>query len=138
MYRISLRNIIQGTHIPRDQKSQMERHIVQGYIVPFRHTKIFRKAGKRTTLYLGISSLKKRSEFRLCYGAVAGGRLELRPPVESSDLDEKVFTSTPVRDTSSVGIWVESYSNVESVTLSILQHVFLVLQNWGIIFSPSA
>ncbi len=43
----------------------MERHIVQGYIVPSRHMKIFRRAGKRTTLYLGISSLKKRVEFRL-------------------------------------------------------------------------
>ena len=43
-----------------------------------------------------------------CDGAVAGGRLELRPPVESSDLDEKVLTTTPVRDTCSVGIWVES------------------------------
>ncbi len=43
-----------------------------------------------------------------CDGAVAGGRLELRPPVESSDLDKKVLTTTPVRDTSSVGIWVES------------------------------
>ncbi len=40
--------------------------------------------------------------------AVAGGRLELRPPVESSDLDEKVLTTTPVRDTRSVGIWVET------------------------------
>jgi hypothetical protein len=26
-----------------------------------------------------------------CDGAVAGGRLELRPPMESSDLDEKVL-----------------------------------------------
>jgi hypothetical protein len=43
-----------------------------------------------------------------CDGAVAGGRLELRPPIESSDLDEKVLTTTPVRDTSSVGIWVET------------------------------
>jgi len=42
-----------------------------------------------------------------CDGAVAGGRLELRPPVESSDLDEKVLTTTPVRDTHSVRIWVE-------------------------------
>jgi hypothetical protein len=43
-----------------------------------------------------------------CDGAVAGGRIELGPPVESSDLDEKVLTTTPVRDTSSVRIWVES------------------------------
>jgi hypothetical protein len=43
-----------------------------------------------------------------CDGAVAGGRLELRPPVESSDFDEKVLTTTPVRDTNSVGIWVET------------------------------
>ncbi len=43
-----------------------------------------------------------------CDGAVAGGRLELGPPVESSDLDEKVLTTTPVRDTSSVRIWVDS------------------------------
>jgi hypothetical protein len=43
-----------------------------------------------------------------CDGAVAGGRLELRPQVESSDLDEKVLTTTPVRDTSSVRIWFES------------------------------
>jgi hypothetical protein len=43
-----------------------------------------------------------------CDGAVAGGRLELRPPVESSDLDEKVLTTTPVRDTSSLVILVES------------------------------
>jgi hypothetical protein len=43
-----------------------------------------------------------------CDGAVAGGRLELRPPVESSDLDEKVLTTTPVRDTRSLVIWVES------------------------------
>jgi hypothetical protein len=40
--------------------------------------------------------------------SVAGGRLELRPPVESSDLDEKVLTTTPVRDTNSVRIWVDS------------------------------
>jgi len=38
------------------------------------------------------------------YGAVAGGRLELRPPVKSSDLNEKVLTITPARDTSSIGI----------------------------------
>jgi hypothetical protein len=44
----------------------------------------------------------------LCDGAVAGGRLELRPPVESSDLDEKVLTTTPVRDTNSFVIWVEN------------------------------
>ncbi len=31
--------------------------------------------------------------------AVAGGKFELRPPVKSSDLDEKVLTTTPVRDT---------------------------------------
>jgi hypothetical protein len=43
-----------------------------------------------------------------CDGAVAGGRLELRPPVESSDLDEKVLTTTPVRDTSPLIIWVDS------------------------------
>jgi hypothetical protein len=43
-----------------------------------------------------------------CDGAVAGGRLELRPPVESSDLDEKVLTTAPVRDTHSLVIWVES------------------------------
>jgi hypothetical protein len=43
-----------------------------------------------------------------CDCAVAGRRLELRPPVESSDLDEKVLTTTPVRDTSSLAIWVES------------------------------
>jgi hypothetical protein len=43
-----------------------------------------------------------------CDGAVAGARLELRPPVESSDLDEKVLTTTPVRDTSSLIIWVDS------------------------------
>jgi hypothetical protein len=43
-----------------------------------------------------------------CDCAGAGGRLELRPPMESSDLDEKVLTTTPVRDSSSVGIWVES------------------------------
>jgi hypothetical protein len=48
------------------------------------------------------------SEVTTCDGAVAGGRLELRPPVESSDLYEKVFTTTPVKDTSLVGIWVES------------------------------
>ncbi len=47
-------------------------------------------------------------QMQYCDGAVAGGRLELRPPVESSDLDEKVLTTTPVRDTSLVGIWVES------------------------------
>jgi hypothetical protein len=33
---------------------------------------------------------------------------ELRPPVESSDLDEKVLTTTPMRDTSSLVIWVEN------------------------------
>jgi hypothetical protein len=44
----------------------------------------------------------------MCDGAVAGGRLELRPPVKSSDLDEKVLTTTPVRDTLSLVIWVES------------------------------
>jgi hypothetical protein len=43
-----------------------------------------------------------------CDGAIAGGRLEFRPPVESSDLDEKVLTTTPVRDTDSLVIWVES------------------------------
>jgi hypothetical protein len=43
-----------------------------------------------------------------CDSAKQGGRLELRPPVESSDLDEKVLTTSPVRDTSSVGIWVET------------------------------
>jgi hypothetical protein len=44
-----------------------------------------------------------------CDGAGAGRRFELRPPVESSDLDEKVvLTTTPVRDTSSLVIWVES------------------------------
>ena len=43
-----------------------------------------------------------------CDGAVAGGRLELRPPVESSYLDEKVLTTTPVRDTSPPIIWVDS------------------------------
>jgi hypothetical protein len=47
-------------------------------------------------------------EFGYCDGAVAGGRFELRPPVESSDLDGEVLTTTPVRDTSSVGIWVET------------------------------
>ncbi len=47
-------------------------------------------------------------EYGTCDDVVAGGRLELRPPMESSDLDEKVLTTTPVRDTSSVGIWVES------------------------------
>ncbi len=36
---------------------------------------------------------------QLCDGAVAGGRIELGPPVESSDLYEKVLTTTPVRDT---------------------------------------
>ncbi len=50
----------------------------------------------------------KKGKQVLCDGAVAGGRLELRPPVESSDLDEKVLTTTPVRDTSSLVIWVES------------------------------
>jgi hypothetical protein len=49
-----------------------------------------------------------------CDGAEAGGRLELRPPVESSDLDEKVLTNTPVRDTFSVRIWVRV--KVASVT----------------------
>jgi hypothetical protein len=34
-----------------------------------------------------------------CDGAAAGGRIELGPPVEPSDLDEKVLTTTPVRDT---------------------------------------
>ncbi len=48
------------------------------------------------------------SEVATCDGAVAGGRLELRPPVESSDLDEKVLTTTPVRDTPPLTIWVES------------------------------
>ncbi len=43
-----------------------------------------------------------------CDGAGAGGRLELRPPVEFSDLDEKVLTTTPVRNTSSLLIWFES------------------------------
>ncbi len=43
-----------------------------------------------------------------CDSAVAGGRLELRPPVESSDLDEKVLTTTPVRDTNPRIIWVQS------------------------------
>jgi hypothetical protein len=46
--------------------------------------------------------------YKYCDGAVAGGRLELRPPVESSDLDEKVLTTTPVRDTNSLVIWVET------------------------------
>jgi hypothetical protein len=43
-----------------------------------------------------------------CDGAVAGGRIELGPPVESSDLDEKVLTTTPVRDSNPLIIWVES------------------------------
>jgi hypothetical protein len=43
-----------------------------------------------------------------CGGAGAGGRLELRPPVESSDLDEKVLTTTRMRDTSSLIISVKS------------------------------
>ncbi len=50
-----------------------------------------------------------------CDGAVAGGRLELRPPVESSDLDEKVLTTTLVRDTSSLAIWVESYGCIRHI-----------------------
>jgi hypothetical protein len=38
-----------------------------------------------------------------------GGRLELRPPVESSDFYyEKVLTTTPVRDTCLLVIWFES------------------------------
>ncbi len=41
--------------------------------------------------------------------ASQGGRFELRPPVESSDLDEKVLTTTPVRD-----IWMRL--KVASVT----------------------
>jgi hypothetical protein len=45
---------------------------------------------------------------RCCDGAVAGGRFELRPPVESSDLDEKVLTTTPVSDTHPLIIWVKS------------------------------
>ncbi len=49
-----------------------------------------------------------------CDGAVAEGRLELRPPMESSDLDEKVLTTTLVRDTSILRIRVEVY--VASVT----------------------
>ena len=36
------------------------------------------------------------------------GRIDLTSPVESSDLDEKVLTTTPVRDTCSLVIWVES------------------------------
>jgi hypothetical protein len=43
-----------------------------------------------------------------CDGAVAGGRIELGPQVESSDLDEKVLTTTPVRDSNPLIIWVES------------------------------
>jgi hypothetical protein len=47
-----------------------------------------------------------------CDGAGAGGRLELRPPVESSEsqiLMKRCYqlTTTPVRDTSSVRIWFE-------------------------------
>jgi hypothetical protein len=52
-----------------------------------------------------LSASNKKS---ICDGAVARGRIELRPPVESSDLDKKVLTTTPVRDTHPVGIWVES------------------------------
>ncbi len=52
--------------------------------------------------------ISSKDDLQNCDSAVAGGRLELRPPVESSDLDEKVLTTTPVRDTSSVRIWVES------------------------------
>ncbi len=43
-----------------------------------------------------------------CDGA---GRLELRPPVESSDLDEKVLTTTPLRDTNLLRI-----VNIASIT----------------------
>jgi hypothetical protein len=57
---------------------------------------------------LAVAACLITSEVTTCDGAVAGGRLELRPPVGSTDLDEKVLTTTPVRDTSSVGIWVES------------------------------
>jgi hypothetical protein len=53
---------------------------------------------------------------KYCDGAVAqGGRLELRPPVESSDLDEKVLTTTPVRDTSSVRTGLRV--NIASITV---------------------
>ena len=49
-----------------------------------------------------------------CDGAGAGGRLELRPPVESSDLDEKVLPGTPVQSESGLRF------NVTSVTQHIL------------------
>ncbi len=45
-----------------------------------------------------------------CDGAVAGRETgtQTSSTVESSDLDEKVLTTTPVRDTSSLVFWVES------------------------------
>jgi hypothetical protein len=45
-----------------------------------------------------------------CDGPVAGGRLELRPPVESSDLDEKVLPGTPVQSESGLRFNVTSQS----------------------------
>ncbi len=39
---------------------------------------------------LAVAACLITSEVTTCDGAVAGGRIELRPPVESSDLDEKV------------------------------------------------
>jgi hypothetical protein len=40
---------------------------------------------------LAVAACLITSEVTTCDGAVAGGRLELRPPMESSDLDEKVL-----------------------------------------------
>jgi hypothetical protein len=54
------------------------------------------------------------SQLSFCDGAGAEGRFELRPPVESSDLDEKVL------------LWVEVY--VASVTIcgniQIIKYLF--------------
>jgi hypothetical protein len=55
-----------------------------------------------------LKSIMYRAIKQQCDGAGAGGRLKLRPPVESSDLDEKVLTTTPLRDTHLLRIWVES------------------------------
>ena len=57
---------------------------------------------------LAVAACLITSVVTICDGAVAGGRLELRPPVKSSDLEEKVLTTTPVRDTSPLIIWVNS------------------------------
>jgi hypothetical protein len=59
-----------------------------------RHAMLAERQGKVLFMLTSLPSPSLAAAYRqrvLCDGAVAGGRLELRPPVESSDLDEKVL-----------------------------------------------